>query len=182
MVDTGSKRANTGGLPQYHAYCRHIGIPEDIDKRKKFFCKFGISGKPSIGISRIHIPIVGIILNFFAHNRRRFAYFVVIRIRIHVNWTALAYGTINALTNWFTMNQKKKVGVVCFHGNPFVCWEPLQQSFLTFNELKRLQKWFGHPHADKLYNIIRRPYIKQVDEQTRKALEEISRKCKAFQT
>ena len=67
MIDTGSARASSGGLPQYRAYCRHIGHAENIDTSKTVYCKFGISGKQSVGRARVKFPINGIVLEFSLH-------------------------------------------------------------------------------------------------------------------
>lgn len=49
-------------------------------------------------------------------------------------------------------------------------------------ELRRLHKRFGHPHSDKLYNLLKRSGYADIDESTRKTLEQIMWPCKLCQT
>lgn len=51
----------------------------------------------------------------------------------------------------------------------------------TYTELKRQHKRFGHPHAVKLYNLLKRVELSNVGNGTRKTLKEITRKCKPCQ-
>lgn len=67
MIDTGCARASSGGLSQYRAYCRHIGATEKLDTSRTVFCKFGISGKVSIGLAEVKFPINEIILSLNIH-------------------------------------------------------------------------------------------------------------------
>lgn len=60
----------------------------------------------------------------------------------------------------------------------FVRLDPLPQYF-THAELKRLNKQFGHPHTDKLYNLLKRVDISNVDYSTRYTLKDITFKCNA---
>lgn len=53
--------------------------------------------------------------------------------------------------------------ILCFHGHPFVHYDALTWSFFTYMELKRLRKRFGHPHAEKLFNLLKRAKLDSVD-------------------
>lgn len=50
----------------------------------------------------------------------------------------------------------------------------------TITELKRLHHRFGHPNADKLFNLLRRSELKNITSVTRQLLENITRRCKQF--
>ena len=67
------------------------------------------------------------------------------------------------------------------NGHPFLLWNPFLHCFFTRAELQRLHRRFGHPHADKLYNLLRRARPDEVDHDTRKTLEAIVRHCQACQ-
>lgn len=41
---------------------------------------------------------------------------------------------------------------------------------------------FGHPHADRLYNLLKRTELPEIDEDTRKTLQNLKKLCKACQT
>lgn len=53
---------------------------------------------------------------------------------------------------------------------------------LTKLELRKLYRRFGHRHEDKLYNLLKRTGISNIDESTRKTLKQITRRCKLYQT
>lgn len=67
MIDTGCGRASTGGLAQHRSYCRPVGEQKDIVTSKKVFCKFGISGKKSVGGACMKLPINHLVLEFSLH-------------------------------------------------------------------------------------------------------------------
>lgn len=178
MIDTGCARASSGGLSQYRAYCRHVGQPENIDPSKKVFCKFGISGTDSIGRARVQFPIKGIMLEFSMH---------VIDDDLPILLSLADMDKLgiyyNNLTNSVIhQSSKERMEVTRFYGHPFLRWDPTLCCFFTYKELKRLHKRFGHPHADKLYNLLKRADLSNVDNSTRATLEEITRKCKPCQT
>ncbi len=47
----------------------------------------------------------------------------------------------------------------------------------TESELRRLHRRFGHPSSEKLLNLLRRSELSDVDNDTRKMLDEIARRC-----
>lgn len=69
-----------------------------------------------------------------------------------------------------------------FYGHPFIYWNELQQIFFTNSELKDLHKFFVHPLTDKLFNLLKRFELQNVNENTRAMFEDITRRCKPFQT
>lgn len=178
MIDTGCARASSGGLLQYRAYCRHVGGKENIDITKTVFCKFGISGRISIGCAIVKFPMNKIILQFNIH---------IIDDDVPLLLSLASMDRLRIfdknLTNLLLHNRSEETTQVKrFYGHPLICWDALQQSFFTYTELKRLQKRFGHPHVDKLFNLLKRSELENVDADTRARLEHITRRCKPCHT
>ena len=178
MIDTGCARASSGGLSQYRAYCRHIGKPESIDTSKTIHFKFGISGKDSVGRARVKFPIKNIMLEFsvqIVDDDLPILLLLADMDRLGIFFNNLQNHLIHHHSKERTINSR-------FFGHPFIRWDPLQQCFFTYTELKRLHKRFGHPHTDKLYNLLQRAGVSNVDSETRATLEGIALKCKPCQT
>lgn len=178
MIDTGCARASSGGLAQYRAYCRHVGEQEDIDKSKRVFCKFGISGKMSVGRARMKLPINHLVLEFCL-------YIIdgdlpILLSLADMDKLGIFYNNLRDVLVHQHTNESTEV--MRFFAHPFVRWNPLQHCFFTYTELKRLHKRFGHPHSDKLYNLLKRADVSNVDSTTRAHLEEIARRCRPCQT
>ena len=60
------------------------------------------------------------------------------------------------------------------YGHMYLVWAPATILF-TKAELKKLHRQFKHPSAEKLMNLLKSSKLKDLDENTRKMLEEISR-------
>ena len=50
----------------------------------------------------------------------------------------------------------------------------------TRADLKKLHRQFNHPYIDKLMNLLKRSKVKDLDENTRKLLEEIIRQSETY--
>lgn len=89
----------------------------------------------------------------------------------------------NNLTNRLVHHHSKQFTIVKrLFGHPFIQWDPLQQAVFRYTELKRLHKRFGHPHGDKLYNLLKRADLCNFDSETHATLEDNTRKYKPSQT
>lgn len=107
-----------------------------------------MSGKSSsVGRTKTKFPIWGIILESTMH---------VINEELPI---LLSLSDINPLGIYLNNlrdeliqhNYKDMADIERFFGYPFIRWDPVQQSFFTVTELKRLHKRFGHPHSEKLF-------------------------------
>lgn len=173
LIDTGCSRSSSGGLDQYRAYRRHVGQHESIDRTKTAFCNFGIGGTSSIGVATIAFPVNNVILKFSLHIINSDLPILLSladmdRLRVHYN--NLADKLYHVPTGYFARISR-------IFGHPFLCWNPINHCFSTEAKLRRLHKRFGHPHADKLYNVLKRSELPDVDSKTREILEGIKRKC-----
>ncbi len=65
--------------------------------------------------------------------------------------------------------------------HPFYLWQLMLQALFTEAELRRLYRLFGHPHNEKLYNLLRRARLASVTEDTRRMLDDIGKHCEACQ-
>lgn len=173
LIDTGCSRSSSGGLDQYRAYCQHIGIDENIDRSKTAVCKFGISSSQSVGVADVEFPISNIVLKFSMH---------IIDTDLPI---LLSLADMDRLQVHYNNLEDKLYHVPSGHiakvsrkfDHPFIWWNPIYQCLFSEVELRRLHKRFGHPHADKLYNLLKRSELPDVDSKTREILEDISRKC-----
>ncbi len=74
-----------------------------------------------------------------------------------------------------------KVPITRQFGHPFYLWQPILHALFTEAELRRLHRRFGHPHNEKLYNLLRRARLASVTEDTRRMLDDIVKHCEACQ-
>lgn len=56
----------------------------------------------------------------------------------------------------------------------FIRWNSSTQCYYTTIELRRLHRQFGHPHTEKLINLLRWDDIQSIDKNTRTILKNIS--------
>lgn len=151
-----------------------MGKLENIDTSKRVFCKLGISGKDSVGCARVVFLMNEILLE------------ISVPIIDEYLPITLSLADMDELSIYFNnlsndvihQSSQEKTTVKRFYGHPFVHWDPLQQSFFTYTELKRLHKRFSHPHVDKLYNLLKCADMDNVGSDRRATLEEITQKCK----
>lgn len=71
--------------------------------------------------------------------------------------------------------------VTRYYEHPFYRWNPVISCLFTETELRRLHRRFGHPKAEKLFNLLKRSELSNVTSATRKLLEKVTRRCKPFQ-
>lgn len=73
------------------------------------------------------------------------------------------------------------VKVTRFHDRLFLTRNPITSCLFTELELRRLQRRFGHPRPDELYNLLKPSELPDVASKTRQFLEKITRRCKPCQ-
>lgn len=66
-------------------------------------------------------------------------------------------------------------------GHPKIIWNQFTGCFFITAELSRLHRRFGHPHTDKLINLIKRAATDQLDKKNRLKLEKIVWHCRLCQ-
>lgn len=173
MIDTGCAKASTGGLKQYKAYCRHIGINEEIDSSKKVHCQFGISGVLSLGTAEISFLIEKLTVNITVHILENdvpllLSLFDMDLLGVHYN--NLEHKLIHPASG-MTVDISRQFG------HPFITWDSAIQCYFTEIEIRRLHKRFGLPHQDKLFNLLRRADIGKDTPEMRKLRETITKMC-----
>lgn len=89
----------------------------------------------------------------------------------------------NNLKNRLVQAKSKETAVIKrIGGHHFLRWSEQMQSHFTYTELHHLRRRFGHPNVDKLYNLLKRSGMQDVDANTRKMLERIEQLCLPCQT
>lgn len=63
----------------------------------------------------------------------------------------------------------------------FLHWHYFMEFLFTEAELLRIHRCFGHPEADKIYNLLKRSALLHVKSETHDILEKITRRCKPCQ-
>ena len=66
-------------------------------------------------------------------------------------------------------------------GHMYLEW-PASTIMFTRAELQKLHRHFKHPSVDKLFNLLKRSKISDVDQETRRMLEDISKACETCMT
>lgn len=178
MINTGCAHASSGGVGQYRAYCRHIREMENIDKLDVGKCKFGVALPISIGTATIIFPIKHIALRIRMHTVE--ADVPLLLSLVDMDGLRPSY---NNLANVLHHKPARAfTSIVRRHGYPFIQRNAKLNSVFTQIELRRLHKLFGHPNAHKLYNLLKRAELPDVDEYTQKILQKITRHCEACHT
>lgn len=67
----------------------------------------------------------------------------------------------------------RSIPVIGKVGHPFGTWNPFQEFFFSKLQIRRLQRRFGHPSTEKVFNRLRRSSTQEKYEGTRKKLSEI---------
>lgn len=177
MVDTGCARAKICGLPQYCAHCRHIGQAVNLDTTRTVFYLFYTSGKSFLGLARCNFrsktSFLRLKFTFLTKISHLFSLLVMCRLGIY----------FSSLENKPIHEKSVETAQIKWsYGHPFIHWDAFIQMFSNYTQLRRLHNLFGHPHADKFYNVLKRAELETVDTKTRLMLEDIMRKCKPCQT
>ncbi|KAI0993086.1 hypothetical protein K3495_g15098 [Podosphaera aphanis] len=158
MIDTGASKISTAGYDQYIA-CQKFNSYVKIDKSKAWAInvQFGIGSAPSIGF-KLNTP-VGVTEFHVVHADTPFLLCLADMDRLKIYY--------NNVDNVLVTSTGKRIPVVRQFGHPFLTWGEslpnfLETSFennpcyLTETELRRLQRRFGHPSAERLYRLLKR--------------------------
>lgn len=178
LVDTGAARGNTSSLKQYLAYCNHIGCSPTIDGSKAATCYFGNGSERSQGVASISFPLGALTITFYAHILRDAVVPLLICIDEMVRWGLYFNNIANRLVHSPT---GQYLSVLREGAHPFIMWNPVINCHYSTSELRQLHRRFGHPHTDKLLQLLRKADLDHVTEQTRTTLEKIVRSCKLCQ-
>lgn len=173
MIDTGAARGSTSGKRQYFAYCRSTGREPKIDSRRAAVCHFGIGSAKSCGVANIAIPVGNLWVAFNTH---------IVDADVP---TLLCIDDMDRLGLFYNNLTNKLIhpasgahsDVVRVQGHPFIQWNERIETHFTHAELQRLHRRFGHPHVDKLYNLLKRSEVSNVNAATRKTLQQIEKSC-----
>ena len=175
-VDTGAQQLVIGQR-QAKAYCRRDNFKFKLHPSATRF-RFGDGRYPSLGSMEIRIPIpngsfVSIQLDVVSADVP-----MLLGLDVLDRESLVANNVHNELQaplpGWSMPLEKK-------FGRLYLCWGA-KEILYTKHELVKLHVHFCHLSTDKLYEVIKRARPSQVDESTRKLLEEITRSCEKCQT
>lgn len=178
LIDTGCARGSTGGMLQYKLYCEALGKTPNIDSSKAKQCHFGIGSETSKGTANISFPLGDLWLSFDVH-------IVTADVPIllglpHMDELGIYF---NNLTDEIVHTASgQSIKAIRKFGHAFIQWNPFLSCHFTKVELRRLHRRFGHPHVDKLINLLERSEVDSVTPETRVILLDIMRTCVACQT
>ncbi len=165
-------------LSQYLAYCRHVGQSARIDAKRRTDCRFGIGSARSKGMATSSFPFNAFLLSYDTHIvdgdiPLLLSIAAMDKLKLHFNYIIyeLYHELFPALA--FLITQQ--------FGHLFYLWQPMLRALFTEAELRRLHRLFGHPHNEKLYNLLRRARLASVTEDTRRMLDDIVKHCEACQ-
>lgn len=176
-VDTCCNYHSTGGRNQYIAYCKFVGIEPTMSSPTQIGVKFGVGTTAVTGIAKCYFVIESQIMNFDLHIVE--ADIPLLLSLADLDRLKLVYNNLNdTLTHIPTKSRAK---ITRTFGHPFILWDPFRQCLFTESELRRLHRRFGHPHAEKLINVLRRADPSNVDENTRTILKKIAAQCRQCQ-
>lgn len=182
MIDTGASQKSTAGYGQYLA-CKESNryMCTEMNKATAGAVKvqFGIGSTKSIGSVIIDMPI-GQAEFHIVEADTPFLLCLKDMDRLGVYF--------NNLTNQL-MLPNDTVPIIRRFGHPFMVWNEalvsyvtesldMNPCFLTTTELKRLHRRFGHPSANRLYDVLERSGHDDID---RKALQRLTRFCEHCQ-
>ncbi len=137
MVDTGCSLSSTAGMAQYLAYCKHVGIPADIDEKRQTDCRFGIGTTRSKGVARITLPFNGINLFYDAH---------VVDGDVPLRFSLADMHNLhfkNITNQLYHIPCGTSVTIIRQFGHPFYLWQPMLHTLFAEIELRRLHRRFG---------------------------------------
>ena len=177
MLDTGAAKGSTVGEEQFQAYCKFIGREDFMDRSRTSNCKFGFALAKGVGIARVEFPVGTLTFSATFHVIDKQTPFLLCindmdRLGIYLD------NLDNAVVH---KKSGENMSIYRLGSHPFLLWNPKIHCFFTSMELRRLHRRFGHPHADKLYNLLKRAKPADANEDTRANLERITKHCSQCQ-
>lgn len=160
MIDTSAARESTGGLAQYLAYCNYIGCRPKINTIAAATIHLGNGFEISQGTSLISFPIGAVTVTFAAHVLQEANAPLLTGIDEIGFWELY----VNNLSDQLSHSDTGQFAYVIRDGqHPFILWNLSTKYHYTTLELKRLHLRFGHPHTDKLMNLLRKADLDKFD-------------------
>eukprot|EP00172_Hildenbrandia_rubra_P003616 Plantae.Rhodophyta-Hildenbrandia_rubra.ctg60134.p1 GENE.Plantae.Rhodophyta-Hildenbrandia_rubra.ctg60134~~Plantae.Rhodophyta-Hildenbrandia_rubra.ctg60134.p1 ORF type:complete len:283 (+),score=12.99 Plantae.Rhodophyta-Hildenbrandia_rubra.ctg60134:37-849(+) len=150
-IDTGSPKTVIG-LPQFIAYCNLASRPETViigpPTEKRY--RFGLTVFPSIGTTRMRIPIDN--HSFFEYNSDIVTHDAPALLGL---FRMRSYGAHLDLENLTIYNDVWKLPMVIYKDHLYINVS-YQTVLFTETELHKLNLQFGHPESSKLHNLMKR--------------------------
>ena len=175
IIDTGANRSSVISLAQYKAYCQQFGVTPNIKGDAKSLIGLGKNVVQAIGHATIPIPFVDLdkIID------------VDFRVISQSQSTLLSLSDLkrNGLDISIqdeTVSFKHKIQTLVYE-NDFLKhkWNPWESSIILYTEqeLQRLHRNFGHPSVSTLRKVLKTANPSEMDSITKKAIEDLTRKC-----
>lgn len=178
LIDMGAAHGNTSSLGQYLAYCFHVGCAPSIDRNKADTCHFGNGSEKSHGTAPIHFPLGATTVTFQAHILQE----VTVPLLIFIDEMKLWGIYFNNIENTLVHTPRDQcINIKREGAHPFILWSLVINCHYTTTELSRLHRRFGHPHAEKLLQLLRKASLDNVTKTTRPTLEHITSSCGSCQ-
>lgn len=135
-----------------------------MDSSTSAIVHFGINCIQSGGVAKIIFPVDNLCLSFDAHIVESnvsmlLSIYDMDRLGIYLK------NLENRLMHSVSQSSAK---VIRLRGHPNVRWHPQVQCLFMHGELRRLHRRFGHPHAEKIVNLLERAKVSDVNANTRR--------------
>lgn len=174
MIDTGANRSSLMSLGQYMAFCKEFDTPMEIRKYSKSVGGLGGAQLTTIGKAIIPIPFpdIGIIcdITFHIHDNENTPTLLSLR---DLTRTGLDLSIQNDWLHLCGKTQKLK------RKNDILYYEWFEEKALvSYEELYKLHRSFGHPSVSALYNLLKRARPSEANSEVREAIKQITKRCK----
>lgn len=177
MIDTGATRGSSGGKRQFFNYCKAMGQKSVFDDICAARCHFGIETTISSGVGNIVFLVVKLWMSFDIHVVNA----DTPKLRSIDDMDRLGIYMQNLDNFLIHRDSGETAKIARVNSHPYLQRNTKIASYFTFPELRRLHRHFGHPHVDKLVNVLKRLKVSTITPETRKMLEKIERSCAACQ-
>lgn len=174
MIDTGANRSSLMSIQQYMKYCKEFNSPMEVRKSSRSVGGLGGANLVTIGKATIPIPFpkIGIIcdVTFHIHNDEGTPSILSLR---DLTRTGL---DLSIQHNWLhfrgkTQKLRKRNDLLYYE------WSA-EKALISYEELYKLHRSFGHPSVSALYNLLKRARPREASKEVRNSIKEISKRCK----
>lgn len=170
-MDHGAENT-VAGLNQYLEYCKFANTEVNL-KPSDHWLKFGNSYELSKGIGLIRFPLTD--ANYFEYETD------VVDLDIPILFgldSMKRYGLkVDELEDIIAHPATgMKIPLAHTSGHLWRMWD-IGEVLCSRRDLLKLHRRFAHPSVDKLYNLLRRAKPEEVDQNTRKILNDITERC-----
>lgn len=172
IVDTGANLMSLMSLQLYRAYCREHGVPAQIFKDRSRITGLG-SSHYSVGTAVVSIPFpsLGLVCDVTFHILEE--NFHTPLSRRDLKQTGIDLSMLKDCI--YFMGKAEKLVVE----NDFLYYRwASDAALITYGELLKLHRSFGHPSVSSLYKILKSARPSEAGPEVQKAINHLSARCK----